>query len=121
MVDAIHLEQLREHGGLRGLRDDSALESALARPQHRWRYDPDVDVPGLAAAYAFGLTRDHPYRDGNKRTAFVAMVTFLGLNGWDFDAPETDVVTEIVRLAAGQVSEDQLAAWIRTHSVKRRK
>jgi death-on-curing protein len=113
VVDAIHHDQLREHGGLPGVRDENVLESALARPQHKWHYDPDTDVPGLAAAYAFGLVRNHPYRDGNKRIGFLAMATFLGLNGHEVDATDTEVVAAMLALANGSVSEDDFADWIR--------
>lgn len=119
VVDAIHADQLREHGGLPGVRDENALESALARAQQRWHYAADVDLADLAAAYGFGLVRNHPYRDGNKRIGFLALVTFLGINGFDFDAPESEVVTEILLLAAGKRSEEQLAAWVRSHVSKR--
>lgn len=117
-IDAIHNEQVREHGGLPGLRDENALESALARPKQKWHYDNDADVPALAAAYGFGLARNHPYRDGNKRIGFLALATFLGLNGYELQATDADVVTEIVALAAGEVSEAQLAEWVRTHSAR---
>ena len=120
VVDAIHHDQLREHGGLPGVRDENALESALARPQQKWHYEDRVDVPALAAAYAFGLARNHPYRDGNKRIGFLAMVTFLGLNGYEFSAADAEVVAEIVALAAGTVSEEALTTWIRHHSSSRR-
>lgn len=116
VVDAIHTDQVREHGGLRGLRDENLLESALARPQQRWHYDPRADLADLAAAYAFGLVSSHPYRDGNKRIGFLAAVVFLGINGREFDAPEADVVTQIMTLADGRLSEAELAAWIRAHS-----
>jgi len=119
-VDAVHRDQLREHGGLPGLRDENALESALNRPKQKWHYGESVDVPGLAAAYAFGLVRGHPYRDGNKRIGFLAMVTFLALNGYAFEAPDADVVIEFVALAAGDISELQLADWVRTHSRRTR-
>jgi death on curing protein len=115
VVDSLQLDQLREHGGLRGVRDDNALESALARPQQRRHYDPDADLPTLAAAYAFGLVKNHPYHDANKRIGFLAMVTFLGINGLDLEATETAVVTTIVRLADGTLSEQELADWIRAH------
>lgn len=118
VVDAIHLEQLREHGGLAGIRDEHALESALARPRQTWNYATRPDLSALAASYAFGLVRNHPYRDGNKRVGFLAMVTFLGINGRDFTATEADVVTEIVALASGQVSEEALARWIRRQPTK---
>ena len=120
VVDAIHNDQLREHGGLPGLRDENLLESALARPRQKWSYAARIDVPALAAAYAFGLVQNHPYRDGNKRIGFLAMITFLGVNGYEFSASEADVVREIVALADGKVSEAALAAWVRQHSWKRR-
>lgn len=116
VIDAVHTDQLREHGGLPGIRDDTALESALARPWQRWQYTPDADLQELAAAYAFGFVRNHPYRDGNKRIGFLAMVTFLGINGLDFDAPEREVVAEMLRLAEGNLSEEALAAWLRAHT-----
>jgi death-on-curing protein len=117
-VDAIHTDQLREHGGLPGIRDETVLESALARPQQKWHYAADADVPLLAAAYAFGLVKNHPYRDGNKRIGFLAMVTFLGLNGLELTATDADVVTEILALAEGRVTEDALSDWIRQHCTK---
>ena len=115
VVDAIHDDQLREHGGLPGTRDENALESALARPQQKWHHENRIDVAALAAAYAFGLVRNHPYRDGNKRIGFLAMVTFLGVNGYDFSATDAVVVTEILALAAGTVSEEALTDWVREH------
>ena len=120
VVDAIHHDQLREHGGLPGVRDENVLESALGRPQQTWHFSARTDVPMLAAAYAFGLVRNHPYRDGNKRVGFLAMVTFLGLNGHDFAATEAEVVAEILALAEGRVSEDAFTDWVRQHSSKRR-
>ena len=120
VVDAIHNDQLREHGGLSGVRDENVLESALSRPRQNWHYSDRTDVPMLAAAYAFGLVQNHPYRDGNKRIGFLAMVTFLGVNGHDFTATEADVVAEILALADGSVSEEALADWIRQHSSKHR-
>ena len=115
VIDAIHTEQVREHGGLAGIRDENALESALARPQQKWNYDPKVDIAALAAAYGFGLARNHAYRDGNKRIAFLAVYTFLGLNDWDFRASEADVIAEVLALASGQITEEQLGDWIRQH------
>lgn len=113
VLEAVHLDQIREHGGLIGIRDEHALEAALARAKQRWHYEPDSDFALLAAAYAFGLARDHPFRDGNKRIAFLAAVVFLGLNGLDFVAPHHEVVEQITALAAGDVEEVELAAWIR--------
>jgi death-on-curing protein len=120
VVDAIHADQLREHGGLSRVRDENALESALARPQHKWVYGNERNLPALAAAYAFGLVKSHPYRDGNKRIGFLALATFLGLNGFELTATDEDVVIEIVALASGQVSEEALARWARAHARKRR-
>lgn len=121
VIDAIHTDQLREHGGLPGIRDENVLESALARPQQKWHYADCTDVPMLAAAYAFGLVTNHPYRDGNKRIGFLAMVTFLGMNGHDFSATDAEVVAEIVALAEGSLSEDALADWIRQHCSARQR
>jgi death on curing protein len=115
-IDAIHNEQLREHGGRPGLRDETALESALARPRQKWQYVAGADIPMLAAAYAFGLVKNHAYKDGNKRIGFLAMVTFLGTNGYELTATDADVVTEFIGLADGNVSEDALTDWIRRHS-----
>ena len=120
VVDAIHTEQIREHGGLSGVRDETALESALARPRQKWHYAQQVDLALLAAAYGYGLVTNHPYRDGNKRIGFVAIVTFLGINGRDLDATDAEVVSEILALADGHVSEEELAEWIRQHSGKRK-
>jgi death on curing protein len=118
VVDAIHADQLREHGGLPGIRDENALESALARPLQKWHYADKTDMPALAAAYGFGLARNHPYRDGNKRIAFLAVATFLGVNDWELTATDADVVTAFVTLAAEQLTEDDLAGWIRGHASK---
>ena len=120
VVDAIHTEQISEHGGLSGVRDETALESALARPQQKWNYAQKVDVALLAAAYGFGLVKNHPYRDGNKRIGFLSIITFLGLNGHDLDATDAEVISEMLALADGRVSEAELAEWIRRHSGKRR-
>lgn len=120
VVDAIHNDQLREHGGLPGVRDENVLESALARPKQKWHSAARIDVAMLAAAYAFGLVTSHPYRDGNKRIGFLAMVTFLGVNGHNFEATEPEVVAEFLALADGRVSEEALADWIRRHRSKPR-
>jgi len=105
---------------LPGIRDENVLESALARPLQKWHYADRTDVPMLAAAYAFGLVKNHPYRDGNKRVGFLAMATFLGMNGRDLTATDAEVVAEILALADGSASEESLADWIRQHSTKRR-
>jgi death on curing protein len=113
MVLALQRAQLAEHGGAPGLRDDALLESALGRAEQKLAYEPESDAASLAAAYGFGLARNHAFVDGNKRAAFLAMYVFLALNGYDLDASEPDVVDTIQRLAAGQLTEEQLADWVR--------
>jgi death-on-curing protein len=116
VVDAIYADQLQQHGGRPGVRDDNALESALARPRHKWAYDRAADLATLAAAYGYGLATSHPYTDGNKRIAFLAMYVFLGLNGRELEAPEPEVVSVIRAVADHGCSEAQLAEWIRGRS-----
>lgn len=111
LVLAIHDEQLREFGGPAGLRDAGALESALGRARNRWAYEGG-DLPRLAAAYGFGIARNHPFVDGNKRAALLAIVAFLGLNDVEFTASEAEAVVMIRDLAAGVIDEDVLARWI---------
>ncbi|MGH7525164.1 MAG: type II toxin-antitoxin system death-on-curing family toxin [Gemmatimonadales bacterium] len=118
VLDAVHLDQSREHGGLSGIRDENTLEAALARPRQRWHYAPQSDFATLAAAYGWGLVTSHPYRDGNKRTAFLAMVIFLGLNGLDLEATQEEVVTTMLAAAGDQLTETQLGVWVRSHLVK---
>ena len=113
-LTAIHHRQIAEHGGSEGLRDEGLLLSALARPQNLLAYgEPAPDLASLAAAYAYGIARDHPFVDGNKRTALVAARTFLILNGVDLEATQDDKVLTFLNLAEGTVSEGQLADWIR--------
>ncbi len=119
VIEAVHLDQIREHGGLLGIRDENALESALARARQRWTYEPESDLARLAADYAFGICSSHPFRDGNKRISFLAAVMFLGLNGLDLIAPEEEVVETIVALASGKLDEETLAAWIRSRTQPR--
>src|SRR6184192_1067209 len=113
MLDAIHDAQLREHGGSLGIRDEGLLESALARPRNKFAYARQPDLATLAAAYAFGLAKNHGFVDGNKRAAFMAAYVFLGLNGQDLEAAEPDVVETMEGVADGRVSERALAAWMR--------
>ena len=114
VVDAIHADQVREHGGLPGVRDDNVLESALARARQKWTHG-ERDVAVLAAAYGYGIVTSHPYRDGNKRIGFLCLVTFLGVNGHHLDTTDADVAATIVELAAGRLTEHELAQWIREH------
>jgi death-on-curing protein len=115
---AIHAEQIAEHGGLDGIRDQGLFESAMARPENLAAYG-QPDVCDLAAAYAFGLARNHPFADGNKRTAFVVSATFLILNGRDLTATEVEVVETFLKLAAGELGEAELADWFRGRSSAR--
>jgi death-on-curing protein len=108
----IHAEQLALFGGGDGIRDLGLLESALARPLNKFAYG-ESDLAALAAAYAFGIARNHPFVDGNKRAAFGAMIVFLGLNGVDLDVPPEDATAIILGLAAGDIDEDGLTRWIR--------
>jgi death-on-curing protein len=118
VVLAIHNEQLAEHGGLTGIRDEGLLESALARPLNLAAYHTP-DCADLAAAYGFGICRNHPFMDGNKRTAFVVIELFLAMNGYELVAEDADCVLTMFALAAGEFEEPSLAAWIRERSVRR--
>ena len=111
---AAHAEELAEHGGGDGIRDAGMLDSAMARPQNLAQYG-DPDAAALAAAYAFGIARNHPFTDGNKRTAAVVSETFLMLNGYALGATDAELVVAFVALAAGELSEDELADWFRQH------
>jgi death on curing protein len=115
LILAIHDEQLAEHGGATGIRDDGLLESALARPLNRAGYG-EPDVAELAAVYAIGIARNHPFVDGNKRTAFAALFMFLALNGLVFEPPEVDATITMLRLAAGEMPDDEFIAWVRANA-----
>ncbi len=112
---AIHEEQLMEHGGGHGIRDIGLLQSALARPENLAAYG-EPDVYQMAASYAYGIAKNHPFIDGNKRTAFVVMEVFLLLNGAELTASDADCVTTFLALAAGELSEEGLVEWLRNHS-----
>ncbi len=116
VIDEAHFRQIRAHGGAYGLRDENALESALARPRQRWHYDENARLSDLAAAYGYGLATNHPYVDGNKRVALVAIVAFLDRNGVQLTATNADALSAMLALAAGQLTETDLAAWIDEHS-----
>jgi len=114
VAEAAHGEQLAEHGGPIGVRDPGALDSAMARPRNLALYG-EPDLAALAAAYGFGIARNHPFVDGNKRTAAVVMETFLMLNGAALEASDAELVVAIQALAAGELGEDELADWLRQH------
>lgn len=117
VVLAIHDAQIAEHGGAAGLRDGGLLESALARPRQFWSYG-EPDLSDLAAAYGFGIARNHPFVDGNKRTAYVVMEMFLALNAIKLTASDEDSVVTMLDLAAGNLTEQELSAWLRTHAAR---
>lgn len=112
---AIHDEQIAEHGGQAGVRDAGLLDSALNRPRHRHHYEA-APVPALAASYAYGIVRNHPFLDGNKRTGLVVAELFLELNGWTLTATDADCVLTILKLAAGDLTEAALTDWIAANS-----
>lgn len=114
LVLDFHAEQLALFGGADGMRDRGLLESALARPINKYVYG-GTSIAELAAAYGFGIARNHPFIDGNKRTALASMIVFLGLNGVDLDAPQEATTAMILSLAAGEIAEDVLAHWIAEH------
>ena len=114
-IEIIHHEQLREHGGLIGIKDENALEAAIARPQHKAAYE-NPDVYELAAAYLFGIARNHPFSDGNKRTAFLAAYTFLAIHRQRFTANQGEVIEFVLEVAAGQVNESGIAKFLRDHT-----
>lgn len=119
VVIAAHLEQLAEHGGAAGIRDAGLLDSALARPENLVAYG-DPDVAALAAAYGFGIVRNHPFVDGNKRAALIATELFLALNGFDLIVDDAECVLVVLALAAGELTEEEFAAWLRGHIEPRR-
>jgi death on curing protein len=112
IVEAIHISQIREHGGKYGIRDLNLLESAIARPMNRMAYEQEAGTVILAAAYGYGLAKNHCFIDGNKRVAFMAMYTFLGLNGYEIDATEPEVVDLMLGVADSSISEEQLITWL---------
>jgi len=114
VVFALHDEQLAEHGGLAGIRDSGAVLSALARPRNLASYEACDDIARLAAAYAYGIAKNHGFMDGNKRTALVTADLFLMLNGYELDSSPADNVLTILALAEGSLTEDELTAWVRS-------
>ena len=119
LILAVHADQVKEHGGSPGVRDNGLLDSALSRPRNRFGYDSGSDLCDLAASYGFGVARNHPFIDGNKRAAFQAIYIFLGLNGLRIDAPEEEVVALMLALASSELEESDLAAWLKDHTSPR--
>ena len=114
IVISIHRRQLAEHGGLDGIRDHDLLKSALSRPKNLFYYsDPQPDISALAASYAYAIAKNHPFLDGNKRTAFVLLILFLKLNGFNILAPYEDKYQTIMKLASSNISEEEFVAWVR--------
>ncbi len=114
----LHEESLADHGGLSGFRDEGLFDSALVRPQQILNYEPDATLARLAAAYAFGITRNHPFSDGNKRTAYLALDMFCRLNGWAVKTSQLDVLNTMLALAAGNLMEEVLVLWISKHLIR---
>jgi death-on-curing protein len=112
MVVALHDESMARFGGQPGIRDPGLLDSAIARPRNRLGYEPDTSLSRLAAAYGFGLAKNHAFVDGNKRIAVLSVAVFLALNGRRFDPDEVDEVRTILALAAGDLDEEQFATWV---------
>lgn len=115
----LHDQTIMKHGGSRGIRDEGLLESALARPQNLLAYVEQVSLARLGAAYAFGIAKNHPFVDGNKRAAFAALGAFLKANGWNLTATKVDATRVFLRLAASEISEDELTTWIEENSTQR--
>ncbi len=118
-VLAIHKDQIDQFGGLMQVRDKGLLESALMRPQNLRQYDAEANIFQLAASYGLGLAKNHPFVDGNKRVAFMAMFVFLGLNEWEIEAKESAVVEIMVQVADGTAGEAELTAWLKANSVQK--
>jgi death-on-curing protein len=119
LVLAVHADQVKEHGGSLGPRERGLLDSALSRPRNRFEYESESDLWSLAASYGFGIARNPPFVDGNKRAAFQAMYLFLGLNGLRIDVPEEEVVGLMLALASGALDEAELSSWLRDHTSPR--
>ena len=111
----LHAKGLARFGGLEGVRDEGLLDSALARPRNAFHYDGLRDIADFAASYAFGLAKNHPFADGNKRSAFMAVGLFLGANGWELNAEPVEAIRAVLALAAGEIGEGEFAAWLKLH------
>ena len=116
IVKAIQIDQLTQHGGMEGIRDENLLSASLARPIHFFNY-ANPSLFELAAAYGFGITKNHPFVDGNKRTAFMVMYVFLGLNNYKLEMPDSEVILMMERLASGEESQESLASWLENYAI----
>jgi len=111
----LHAKSLARFGGMEGMRDDGLLDSALARPRNAFHYDGMRDIAELAASYTFGLAKNHPFADGDKRIAFLAIGLFLGSNGWTLNAEPVEAIRAMLALAEGEIGEEEFAAWLKLH------
>ena len=118
IVIAVHQMLLAEHGGMPGMRDETLLDSALNRPRHHFSYDKKVSLFDLAASYCYGLSKNHPFVDGNKRISLTIAAVFLELNGYSLTAPEPEAVIMMEKLAAGKLVEEDLSRWLSDSSVR---
>ncbi|WCL49955.1 type II toxin-antitoxin system death-on-curing family toxin [Leptospira sp. GIMC2001] len=117
IADAIHIDQIKQHGGSMGIRDKGLLESAMDRPKNKWNYDPSSSIFELAASLGVGIAKNHPFMDGNKRTSFLLMYIFLALNGFKIETSEENVVQVMLSVADGTTKEKELAKWLEEYSV----
>lgn len=117
LLEVVHTDQILEHGGRLGIRDEGLLESALARPIHEWTHDSRIYLATLAAAYGFGIAKNHPFIDGNKRASLMAIDTFLAINDLELETPEPEAVSVILGVAEGSATEDELGEWIRSRLI----
>lgn len=118
MIKAFHEDQISLHGGLPGIRDENMLAASCARPRHLFAYDNTATVFDLAAAYGYAFAKNHAFVDGNKRVAFVSILTFLYLNGFLLEVPETEAVLVITRLAAGEETQESISEWLAKNSLQ---
>ncbi|TGM87875.1 type II toxin-antitoxin system death-on-curing family toxin [Leptospira licerasiae] len=120
IVEAIHLDQVKQHGGSQRIRDQGLLESALDRPKNKWAYDSSSSIFDLAASLCIGIAKNHPFIDGNKRVAYMVTYVFLGLNGYSIEVPEEEVVSIMLRVADGSIDEINLSTWLKDSSNPRK-
>ena len=117
IAEAIHLDQIKQHGGSLGIRDNGLLESALDRPKNTWYYQPKSTLFELASSLGIGIAKNHPFIDGNKRTSFLLMYVFLASNGYSIETTENDVVQVMFKVADGSIKEPELAKWLEKNSL----